>query len=338
MAKVLVTGASGFIGTHLVAALAARGDDVTCLVRKQSQVGRLQALGAKMVLGDVTDSASLPPAVAGKQIIYHLAGRVCALNRRQFLDVNRRGAACVAKACAKQQTTPVLVHVSSLAAAGPAIDGRARVESDPPAPVSCYGRSKRSGEHAVERFAARLPITIVRPAIVLGEGDVASLPMFRSIVRFRLHAAPGLRSTRVSLLHVDDLVQLFILAAERGKRLTPPSGKGQSPGTGYYFAANEQDVLYADLGRLIAESVGQRVVVIPVRRPLIRTITALGEIIGQIRGKPSLMNLDKFREIMAGSWICSSQAARDDLGFTVTVPLIERLRQTAQWYRREGWL
>ncbi len=338
MTKVLVTGASGFIGTHLVAALAERGDEVSCLVRKTSQVDRLKEMGVRLVIGDVTDPACLPAAVAGQEIVYHLAGRTLALKRRQFYDVNRLGVAQIAKACAGQRRPPVLVYVSSLAAAGPAIDGRPRVESDSPSPVSHYGRSKRFGEYVAESFAYRVPTTVVRPPIVLGEGDRLGLPLFRSVVRFGIHLSPGFKSQRFSLIHADDLVQLVMLAAERGKRLPPLGQRGEPNGHGYYFAACEQDLTYADLGRLVAESVGRRVLVIPTAMPVVRTVAAVGEAISHVRQQPLVMNLDKAREIAAGSWLCSAQAARDDLGFAVGAPLLERLRQTAEWYQREGWL
>jgi dihydroflavonol-4-reductase len=338
MTKVLLTGASGFIGHHLAIALATRGDEVTCLVRKTSHVEQLQALGVRLALGDVTDMDSLPAAVAGQQIVFHLAGRTLALRDRQFYEVNRRGAAHMAKACAGQSSPPVLVFVSSLAAAGPAIDGRPRVESDTPQPVSHYGRSKRGGEHAVESFAYRVPTTIVRPPIVLGEGDRMGLPLFRTVIRFGVHLSPSLKPPRFSLIHVADLVQLIMLAAERGKRLPPLDQRDGADGQGYYFAACEQDPTYADLGRLVAQSIGRRVLVIPAGIPVVRTIAAVGEAIAQVSQHPLLMNLDKAREITAGSWVCSAQAAKNDLGFAVGAPLIERLRQTAEWYKQEGWL
>ena len=276
--------------------------------------------------------------MAGQQVVYHLAGRTLALKDRQFYEVNRRGVAHVARACAGQETPPVLVYVSSLAAAGPAVDGRPRVESDPPAPVSHYGRSKRSGEHAAESFAQRVPITVVRPPMVLGEGDHLGLPLFRSAIRFGIHLAPGLKPQRFSLIHADDLAHLLILAAERGKRLPPLGQRGEVAAQGYYFAACEQDPTYADLGRLVAESVGRCVLVIPTAMPVIRTVAVVAEAISQMRHQPLQMNLDKAREIAAGSWLCSAQAAKEQLGFEVAAPLVERLRQTADWYRKEGWL
>ena len=229
MAKVLVTGASGFIGTHLVAALAGRGEEITCFVRKTSKVDRLQALGVRLVYGDVTDPRK--SAGGGGRPPNRLpSGRLHAgAAPRQFFEVNCRGVAHVARACAAQDRPPVLIHVSSQAAAGPAVEGRPRVESDPASPVSQYGRTKRLGECAAESLAHRVPITIVRPPMVLGEGDRLGLSLFRSVVRFHVHLTPGIGPQRFSLIHADDLVQLLILAAERGRRL-PPEGRAEPPG------------------------------------------------------------------------------------------------------------
>lgn len=339
MARVLVTGASGFIGTHLVAALTARGDDVTCLVRKSSKTSALSAAGVRLVYGDVTDRESLPAAIAGQEIVYHVAGCTQALDPRYFYRVNQRGVGNVALVCAGQAHPPVMVSVSSLAAAGPALNGRPKTEADRSYPVSHYGHSKRAGERAAEAFADRVPITIVRPPIVLGEGDRMGLPLFRSIARFGVHMVPGLDRRRFSLVHADDLVQLIILAAERGQRL-PPRGHPESHGPrGYYFAACEEDPAYADLGRLVAESMGRHVVVcIPTATPLVWMVAVAGEAISRIGHHPLFMNLDKAREITAGNWLCSAARAAEELGYAVGARLLDRLRQTAQWYRREGWL
>ncbi|MCE5301896.1 MAG: NAD-dependent epimerase/dehydratase family protein [Planctomycetaceae bacterium] len=338
MSRVLVTGASGFIGMHLVAALTARGDEVACLVRKSSNVERLKPFGVRLVHGDVTNDDGLAEAIGDREVVYHLAGCTLALKNRQFYEVNRRGVVHVVKACAGCQTPPTVVFVSSLAAAGPTVDGRPRVESDMPQPVSHYGQSKRSGEHVAESFAHRVPISVVRPPIVLGEGDRISLPMFRSVIRFGVHLAPGIKPQRFSVIHAADLSHLLILAAERGRRLPPLGESGHPPGQGYYFAACEQDPYYSDLGRLIAESVGRHVLVIPAAIPVVRGVAAMGEAIGQVVHQPLFMNLDKAREIAAGSWVCSAQAAREQLGFEVGASLVERLRQTAEWYEREGWM
>jgi nucleoside-diphosphate-sugar epimerase len=339
MAKVLVTGASGFIGSHLVSALVSRGDEVTCLVRTTSETDALNHLCVRLVYGDVTRPESLIPAVAGQKIVYHLAGLTLALTKNQFFRVNRDGCRNIARACAAQSDPPVLVTVSSLAAAGPSLDGRPKIESDPLHPVSNYGWSKLAGEREVELFADRVPTTIVRPPIVLGERDRLALPMFNSVDKFGIHFVPGFPRHRFSLIHADDLSELIILAAQRGKRLPPPNRNGSPCGQGRYFAACEEDLLYDDLGRLIGAVLGRRLVFpLHVANPVVWIIAGAVEAISQIGGRPLYMQLDKAREVTAGSWLCSHRAATKDLGFSVKIPLAERLRQTAQWYRSEGWL
>jgi dihydroflavonol-4-reductase len=339
MAKVLVTGASGFIGSHLAAALVGRGDDVTCLVQKTSKIEGLKSLGVRLVYGDVTQPESLSAVVSGQDVVYHLAGLTMALTKRQFFRVNQGGMHNIAQACAAQGGPPVLLIVSSLAAVGPALDGRPKIESDPPKPVSDYGRSKRAGEQEAENFAGRVPITIVRPPIVLGQGDRLGLPMFRSVNRFGIHVVPNRRRHCFSLIHADDLVELMILAARRGKRLAPSGGNGLQAGQGYYFAACEEDVIYDDLGRLIGAALGRsRVFPLHVGKPAVWTVAAVMETVSQIRRRPLYLHIDKAREINAGSWICSPRKAVEDLGFSVKAPLADRLCQTAQWYRNEGWL
>ena len=340
MVKVLVTGGSGFVGWHLAQALVARGDEVTCLVRKTSQVDRLRSLGVQLAMGDVADRESLAAAVGGKSVVYHLAALAGALRLASLYCVNEQGAGNVAEACAQQTDPPVLVLVSSLAADGPAPEGRPRIETDPPRPVSHYGRSKRAGELATRRFADRVPISIVRPGIVFGEADRNCLPLFRSVQRFGTHMAPSFAPHKFSMIHGDDLAALLILAAERGERLaSSPSSDSGSDSHGCYYAAGDQDPTYHEFGRMIGEALGRRRTRVICSGPIaVWTVAAVLDLSGRVRGKPAFFSIDKAREARAGDWVCSPQKSADQLGYAVAQPLPERLRQTADWYRDEGWL
>lgn len=341
MTKVLVTGASGFVGHHLSQALVAQGNDVTCLVRKSSNVERLKPLGVTLVYGDVTDPSSLVPAVAGKAVVYHLAGRIKALRRQQYYDVNEAGCRNVAQACAAQSSPPVLVSVSSLAAAGAASNSHLRVETDAPQPVSDYGRSKRAGELAIEPFADRLPITIVRPPIVLGEGDLPSLALFKTIKRLGMHFVVGWKPHRFSVIHAADLARALILVAERGERLAAasPGDAVAIRAQGYYFAAGYEHPTYGELGKMVGAAMGRRfTLIVPLGPAVAWGAAACSEVLAQIVRVPFIFRLDKLREARAGSWTCSPQKAFDQLGFRVETPLLDRLRQTFEWYCREKWL
>jgi nucleoside-diphosphate-sugar epimerase len=205
--------------------------------------------------------------------------------------------------------------------------------------VSHYGRSKLAGERAAETVADRVPVTIVRPPIVLGQRDRLALPMFRSIARYGIHVVPALRRRPYSVIHADDLVELLILAAQRGKRL-PPGGTNEADAQpGRYFAACEQNPTYAELGQMIAAAMCRRPPwLVPATSPGLWMLGIATEAVSRISRRPIFMNLDKVREITAGAWFCSAEAARKDLQFAVAAPLIERIRQTAEWYRCEGWL
>ena len=254
--SVLVTGASGFIGQHLVRRLIERGDRVSCLVRATSRIDELRSSGAQLITGDVTDRAGIERALAESQagVVFHLAGLVKAVRTDDFLRVNAGGVESVAAACADRAERPVLIVVSSLAAAGPCAGDQPRVEGDlprlfPPTVAASWRASwRRPG------MPPELSISMVRPPIVFGPGDRGVLEMFRPIAHAGLHVVPGWEERRVSLIHVADLVALLLLAAEKGERLHPDG----APGQGVYFVAAEHDPTYAELGQAMARALGKK--------------------------------------------------------------------------------
>ncbi|TVQ77400.1 MAG: NAD-dependent epimerase/dehydratase family protein [Phycisphaeraceae bacterium] len=335
---VLVTGGSGFIGGRLVRRLIEHRCRVSCLVRAGSRTDDLRSAGAMLVTGDVADRESAQRALVESQActVFHLAGLVRARSREEFTRVNADGVENIAVACAASGNPPVLVVLSSLAAAGPSAADRLRVEGDLPAPVSNYGRSKLAGEQATAGYAGLVPITIVRPPIVFGPGDRAVLEMFRLVSRWGIHVVPCLagRGRRLSLIHVDDLVEGLLLAAEKGERLRGDSSLGQ----GIYFIAGEEHPTYAQLGQAIAKALVQRPpVVMPVPGSLLRLAGVCGDVMARFRNRPTWINSDKISEALAASWTCCSVKAREQLGWS-TATLADRLHETAQWYRQSGWL
>ena len=331
MARALVTGATGFIGTHVVRALAARGTEVVALARPSSDRRAIEALGARVVIGDLGDRSSLRAAVADADCVIHLASLLKVPWKPEFRSLNIGGTAALAEACAARETPPALVVVSSLAAGGPSPADAPRTEDVEAAPVSQYGRMKLDSERAAVALAARLPITVVRPPMVLGDGDRWALGLFRSAAR-GVHVTPTWREHRVSLIHAADLAPLLVAAAERGERVAPGVGRG------VYYAAAEDRPTYAELGRWIAEAMGlppPRVVRVPAA---ISAIAAAGSHLwARLRDRPTILNLDKWREARAGSWICDAAKARRELGLTCA-PTRTRLAETAEAYRAAGWI
>lgn len=334
--KVLITGATGFIGRHLVWRLASMGDEITCLVRPTSDRAPLEPYGVDYLIGDVTRPESLDGALEGFDVVYHVAG---ALGRQAQDDdwlytVNRDGVAHIADACAACARPPVLLVVSSLAAAGTSTTGAPKTEAEPPTPVSTYGHSKLAGEQAAAERAGRVPITIIRPPIVYGEGDEPSFELFKLAAR-GWHVVPSWRKPRFSMVHVADLVHVMVALAEHGERL--PAG-GAPAGQGIYFAADPEIITFAEFGRRIGAALDTRVRVLSLPAPMTHLVAATAQLWGRIRRTAPLLTVDKAREATAGDWICSGSKAVETLGLKLRVDLDERLRQTASWYRQAGWL
>lgn len=338
MRTALVTGATGFIGRHIVAGLLDRGVAVRALVRSPGKAGHLAHDGVERVEGSLAEIAGWQQSIAGCDAVFHCAGLVAARRRADLTVVNGDAVGRLADACAAVESPPVFVHLSSLAAAGPAPRDGIRDEADPTRPVSAYGVSKLAGDGELAARAGRLPVTIVRPGVVFGPHDANVAAMFQSIQWTRLHAMMGFRSPRLSLVHVADLVSLGLAAATRGTRL-PSSDDAVPVGTGIYHACDDREFpTHAELGRRMARALGAFAIVLPLPLTVAVPTAFAIEAFWNLRGQPSIVSPDKIREAVAPSWAASAARARRDLGFAPAASLDERLAQTVRWLRENGRL
>ena len=324
--SVLVTGATGFVGSHLAAHLARRGDDVRCLVRRPAEAGWLAALGVRVVAGALDDAGSLQAAVAGVDVVYHLAGLTAAGSEREFLAVNAEGTARLLEAAAAARPAPArFVHVSSLAAVGPTEPGQLVTEASPCRPVTAYGRSKLAGEAVVRRSA--LAWTIVRPPAVYGPRDRELLRMFR-IVRFGFAPVFGRGAQELSLVYAEDL------AAGIAQAAAAPPAAGAT-----YHLAHPGIVRSRELVREIGRAVrGRAPFIVPVPPAIAaRVVRAIGRA-AAAAGRRTVVSEDQMAEFLAPAWGTSVAKAERELGWRPPHDLRRGLAATAAWYRAEGLL
>jgi nucleoside-diphosphate-sugar epimerase len=322
--RALLTGATGFVGGHVARALCDEGWSVRALVRSDpSRAPLLAGLPIEFVRGDLSAAAQLDEAARGCAAVVHVAGVVKARTLDDYREVNVRATERLAAAAARAAPESVFVLVSSQAAAGPARNGRPVTASDPARPVSWYGVSKLEGEEAVRRAFPGAAI-VLRPGVVYGPGDTGLLTFFRMAAR-GLVAVPGGRR-RIQIVEAERVARAIARAAGRadlGRRTA--------------FLCDREPVAIRRLAGEIARLAPRPARLIGVPDPVVRLAGAAETVREAITRRSRPFNADKARELLAGEWLCEAGLERD-LELPAAVPLEQGLRDTWDWYLRQGWL
>ncbi len=319
--KVLITGGTGFIGSHLVESLLKENFEVYCTVRNPSKLRFLKGLNVKIIKADLSDKNSLKEIDWQFDYIFNLSGITKAAHPEEFFQSNYMGTKNLIETVA--EANPNLkrfVHVSSLAAVGPCREGKPVDENTEPAPVSEYGKSKLMGEKAVLFFKDKIPITIIRPPAVYGPRDSDFLSFFKMV---KMGVVFYLTEGLYSLVYVQDLVDGIILASRKNESL------GET-----LFISDNKPYSTAEIVSSISEVLNKK----PLKLKIPLDIAKLLIGIFQKFDKKSIINNDKLKELAQCCWVCSSAKAEQLLGYKTKTNLKEGMEWTAKWYKEKQWL
>ncbi|HEX4352562.1 MAG TPA: NAD(P)-dependent oxidoreductase [Polyangiales bacterium] len=321
----VITGASGFIGSRLRDALLDQKWDVVALTRKGSPV----AARGRSVEVDYADTDGLARLFERERpaFVFHVAGATKGVNYADYQRANvmptRNLATALRDAHADLQR---FVHVSSLTAYGPSTPQQPLIESFERKPIEYYGQSKLEAELVLEREFASLPWTILRPGGVYGPKDVDYFELFKLASR-GLNLFFGNRHAWASMVHVDDLVQAALAAANSGKTI----GKG-------YFICDGTPRTWGELQSAIVSATGKRALDLDLTHHSVALGAMVGELLTRFDGKPRLFNKQKAILGKQIAWTCKHDSARADFDYRPRIDLRAGVAQTLDWYKSAGWL
>ncbi len=326
---ILLTGGSGFLGSHIAEQLSTQGRAVRALVRSTSDTSFLETLkNVELFEGAVGDAKSLERAVDGATAIIHSAGLVKAKRPEDFTATNTTGTCKLLEAAEKHgKDLRRFVLVSSLAAAGPSADGSPVPTSAVPNPVTHYGRSKLAAERAALAVKDLLPITIIRPPAIYGPRDREILAFFKA-VKTGIIPSLGSDDNTLSMIYGADCASACIAAADADV----PSGS-------VFFVEDGRTYTVPDMLSEIERALGTRAwLKFSIPRPVVKSAAFMSEMWGKATNSAMMLTRDKCNELFAPHWVCDGDTARSELDWQPKVQFEEGARLTAQWYRDAGWL
>lgn len=324
--QVLLTGANGFVGSHILDTLLDDGVGVTVLLRPgcDRRFIATRLAGARLVEGTLTDPASLDRALEGATHVIHCAGATRALGERQFFEINEGGTRNVMEAIRRQGGIQRLVHISSLAAVGSAAKGRPLNEQDPERPSSAYGRSKLAADIQVREHCPT-EYTILRPPAVYGPRDAEFLRLFKAVQR-GFQPVFGDGGQELSFSHVADLARAAVAC------LSAPGAVRRT-----FFVAGRERVTSREFGERVAQVSGVRARLVRIPTWVLFPICLGQDVLSQVTGRASVISRHKFGEYQAAALTCDVTRL-EEAGITAATGLQDGLTKTLQWYHSQRWI
>ncbi|MBI2982239.1 MAG: NAD-dependent epimerase/dehydratase family protein [Deltaproteobacteria bacterium] len=326
--RAFVTGATGFLGSHLVDRLLGQGDEVHALARRTSNLRWLQGKKVQIHYGDVLgDLHGIEEGLKGVDLCFHVAGIIRAPRREIYFQINAEGTRNLFETILKvNPKIKKIVVVTSLAAHGPSRDGRPMNEEDPCRPITDYGESKWEEERVALQYKDRLPITMIRPPAIYGPRDEQILKYFQMVKR-RVVIIPGRSPQRLNMAHAQDVVTGMLLAAESSR------STGET-----FFIGDSRDYEWGEVADLVGRTFGKRLFRIRIPISLLYLIGCFGEIVTRLTGRSVPFGMTNMKNFAQKNWTLDISKARKILGYEPAYSLEKGIAETANWYRENGWV
>jgi nucleoside-diphosphate-sugar epimerase len=325
--SVLITGASGFVGYHLIEEALAKGLEVHAAVRASSRVEHLRNLPVQFVTTDFSDVRAIRAELEAKgyQYVIHAAGATKALSEASYNEVNAVYTRNLAQAVSEVQVPlKKFVFLSSLAAIGPATNGHPILEKDAPNPVTFYGKSKLLAESYLSALDS-LPTIVLRPTAVYGPRDRDIFIILKTIAQ-GIEPYIGRKPQKLSFIYVKDLAEVSVGALH------------SSVVKGSYNVSDGACYDRYELANITKEILHKKTLKVHIPMGVVKAMAFVQETLGRMQGSMPALNQDKLAELTAANWSCSIDSIRKDLGFSPRYTLTQGLEETIQWYKANQWL
>jgi dihydroflavonol-4-reductase len=325
--KAFITGATGFVGSHLVDLLLEKNYEVYCLIRKTSNLRWLKDKNVHYVEGDLFSNDVLSAVIKEMDYIFHIAGVVKSKDKAGFEKGNYLATKNLLELTLKNNPNiKKFIHISSGAVCGPNPDDKPMSETYEPKPRTTYGITKRMAEEEVIKYKDKFPVVIVRPPAVFGPRDTEILVYFKTFSN-GLNSVIGFKEKYLSLIYVVDLVNGIVLAAEKNT----VSGC-------IYFICSDKEYNWNDIGNITSKLLGKKAIKVRVPHWIVYTVGAIAQFFSIFSSKAATLNIEKCFDITRKKWVFSNEKAKKELGFKEQYTLEESFGKTIDWYKEMKWI
>ena len=325
--KAFITGATGFVGSHLADKLLDKGFEVYCLKRKTSSTKWLDGKKINYVEGDLYSNDTLENVIKDMDYVFHIAGIVKAKSKNEYEIGNNLATKNLIEITYK--VNPGLkkfVFVSSLASCGPNLNENEIDENYIPRPITNYGITKRLAEKEILKFKDKLNVVIIRPPAIFGPRDTEILVYFKTFSK-GLNALIGFDKKYLSLIYVEDLINGIISSAE----LNLSSGE-------IFFICSDKPYSWDEISNVTSKILNKRAVKLRIPHWFVFTVGGIAQFFSLFSKKAATLNIEKCKDITRERWVCSNEKAKKVLGFKEQYSLEESFKKTTDWYKQKNWL